>query len=610
MSRTARFRTTALGRSFKILGRRDLKKLSLIVVIQILFGFLDLVGIALIGLLGALTISGVQSKSPGSRISQVLEFLSIDTFSFQSQVAVIGAIAAVLLIAKTLFSMYFGRLILRFLSFRSAAISSNLIKKLLSTPLLEVQKNTNQQTIYALTTGVTTITLGIIGAVATIVSDSALLMILSIGLFLLDPVMALLIFVVFTIVAGLLYNLLHKKAKYLGEREAKLNIDSFDKINEVLLSYRETTVRGRRMNYAREISEIRYDLSETSAALGFLPNISKYIVESVVVIGALLICAIQFSLNDAGQAIASLSVFIAAGSRIAPAVLRVQQSSIAIRGNIGVAGPTLELCDRLENQSITDLESSVVDFIHEGFNPKIRISNLTFTYPGSNSEALKQINLELNEGESLAVVGPSGSGKTTLIDILLGVHEITSGLVEVSAMKPAEAISAWPGAISYVPQDVLIVNGSLRKNVALGYPEMENQDSLIQDALELAQLADLLLTVDGNLDHYVGERGTRLSGGQRQRLGIARALFTNPKLLVLDEATSALDGKTELDISSALRNLSGRTTIIMIAHRLSSVKAASKVVYLERGQILAVGTFDEVRAAIPNFDEQAKLMGL
>jgi ABC-type multidrug transport system fused ATPase/permease subunit len=610
MKRVEALKSSALWRSLNILSSKDRKKLSAIVLLQVFFGFLDLLGVALIGLLGALTINGVQSKSPGTRVSQVLEFLNLEKFSFQHQVAVIGLIAAVLLIGKTFLSMYFGKLVLRFLSFRSAQISSDLVKKLLSTPLLQVQMNTSQQTIYALTTGVTTVTIGIIGAFVSIISDTALLLILSIGLFVVDPIMSISIFLVFSVVAILLYYLLHKKAKRLGEQEAQLNIASFEKINEVLLSYRETTVRGRRSNYANEISNIRYELSNTVAELGFLPNISKYIVETVVVIGALLISAVQFSLNDASQAIASLSIFLAAGSRIAPAVLRVQQSSISIKGNAGIAGPTLDLSKKLEQVIIKDVEESKIDFQHIGFVPKISIKHLDFSYPGSKIKSLQDIDLEINAGESLAIVGPSGAGKTTLIDILLGVHDYMFGSVEISGKKPEAAILAWPGAISYVPQDVHVVNGSVRKNVSLGYPTLSDEHELIRTALELAQLGEFLESVSGNIDHYVGERGTRLSGGQRQRLGIARALFTNPKLLVLDEATSALDGKTEMDISAALKNLSGKTTVIMIAHRLSSVKAVNKVAYMENGKILALGTFQEVRDKIPNFDDQAKLMGL
>ena len=185
-----------------------------------------------------------------------------------------------------------------------------------------------------------------------------------------------------------------------------------------------------------------------------------------------------------------------------------------------------------------------------------------------------------------------------------------TGLVSIAGKLPLEAIATWPGSISYVPQDVTISNGTFRENVGLGYPVEVATDELVWSALEVAQLADFVRKLPQGLDTPVGERGTKISGGQRQRLGIARAMFTQPKLLVLDEATSSLDGQTEADISGAIQSLKGSVTVIMIAHRLSTVRNADQVVYMEKGKILAKGTFEEVRAAVPDFDSQAKLMGL
>jgi len=207
-------------------------------------------------------------------------------------------------------------------------------------------------------------------------------------------------------------------------------------------------------------------------------------------------------------------------------------------------------------------------------------------------------------------VGSSGAGKTTLVDVLLGILEPDSGTVQISGVTPLEAISKWPGAIAYVPQDVLVTNGSIRENVALGYPLEAATDELVNDAIRIASLAEFVATLPEGLDTNLGERGAKISGGQRQRIGIARALFTKPKLLVLDEATSALDGGTEESISSDIQKLKGSTTVVLIAHRLSTVRDADLVLYMDKGEIVARGTFEEVRNAVPDFDRQAKLMGL
>jgi ABC-type multidrug transport system fused ATPase/permease subunit len=247
---------------------------------------------------------------------------------------------------------------------------------------------------------------------------------------------------------------------------------------------------------------------------------------------------------------------------------------------------------------------------HLGFNGNLSIENVSITYPTKSSKALNGVSLKVNSGQSFAIVGPSGAGKTTLIDVLLGVLPPDYGQILVSGMSPLEAISEWPGAMAYVPQDVIIARGTIRENVALGFPANVASDELVWKAIRDAQLEDFINTLPQGLDTEVGQRGARISGGQRQRLGIARAMFTRPKLLVLDEATSSLDGQTEADISAAIQRLHGSVTIVMIAHRLSTVLNADQVIYMSEGNILSKGTFDEVRAAVPDFDHQAELMGL
>jgi ABC-type multidrug transport system fused ATPase/permease subunit len=207
-------------------------------------------------------------------------------------------------------------------------------------------------------------------------------------------------------------------------------------------------------------------------------------------------------------------------------------------------------------------------------------------------------------------VGPSGAGKTTLIDIILGLITPESGDVLISGIKPSEAIVKHPGAISYVPQDILISDGSVKDNVVLGYDKSQVPQAQIEKALDIAQLSKVVSSMSNGLDTQVGDRGTLLSGGQRQRLGIARALITNPKLIVLDEATSSLDGQTESELSDAINKLKNQATVILVAHRLSTVRTADQVIYIAEGVIKATGTFDQIRAAVPDFEQQAQLMSL
>ncbi len=232
------------------------------------------------------------------------------------------------------------------------------------------------------------------------------------------------------------------------------------------------------------------------------------------------------------------------------------------------------------------------------------------TYPTSDVPALVDVSFSVPAGASLALVGPSGAGKSTLADVLMGVLEPDAGTVALGGVSPMEAISGSPGSIAYVPQTVFLADTTIRSNVGLGLPPEQIDDELVWKALARAQLDDMVRGLPTQLDTEIGEGGTRLSGGQRQRLGLARALYTDPVLLVLDEATSALDTETEHAVTEVLRALDGDVTVVVVAHRLSTVLNSSVVLYLEAGRLVSSGTFNEVRAAVPRLNRQAELSGL
>ena len=605
-----RVKSSMVGRSMLTLPSGDRNKLKIVVAIQVLFGFLDLAGVAIIGVIGSLSVSGVRSSEPGDRVSSLLDFLNLSHLEFQTQIAVLGFTAMFFLVSRTILSVFFTRKILFFLSRRGAFISSELIYRWLSQPLTVIQSRSTQESVYSLTSGVQIITLGIIATTLNFLTDLALLVILMLGLFAVDVVTALSTILLFSLISLVIFKTTSARAVELGKENTKFTISSNEKLVEVLSSYRESVVRNRREYYAREIRTLREGLASASAEIQFMPNISKYVIESSVIIGAVFISGIQFVLNDAVHAVSTLAIFMAAGTRLAPAVMRMQQSIITVKTNIGSAGPTLDLIDFLGNSEKTFIVSDKVETEHRGFEPSIRVSNLTWTYPKSKGPALQDINLEVNPGEFIALVGPSGAGKTSLVDAILGVLPSKDGEVLISGKTPLEAVKEWPGAIAYVPQDVLISDGSIRQNVSIGFPDSEATDELVWKAIEMAQLKTFVKSLPKELDSQVGERGTRISGGQKQRLGIARAMFTMPKLLVLDEATSSLDGQTESDIADAIQALKGIVTVVMIAHRLSTVREADKVIYLDHGKILSIGSFQEVRSKVPEFDRQAQLMGL
>jgi ABC-type multidrug transport system fused ATPase/permease subunit len=464
--------------------------------------------------------------------------------------------------------------------------------------------------LFSVTTGVTALTVGLIGSVTTMFSDIILLLVICLGLFVVDPTLAVLTILFLSATALSLYFLMSKRARKLGILNGELSISSDQKILEVLNSYREALIKNRRGYYSNQIRDSRVDLANVTAEFSFMPNISKYVVEISLVLGAVLISASQFLLQDASRAVATLGVFLAAGSRLAPAILRLQTSAIQVRISGGQAKTTLELIKFLSIQDFNPTKSQGFRTDFELFVPQVEINDLTYSHGNQKLPTLKNIFVNILPGEFVALTGPSGAGKTTLIDCMIGALRTELGSIKISGMSPLEAIENWPGAIGYVPQDVVTLNATIKENVIFGYSADEVPEVLINHALRKAHLFDHVLGLENGVNSYVGDKGTKLSGGQRQRLGIARALVSQPKLLILDEATSSLDGKSEADISDSINEFRGEVTTIVIAHRLSTIRTADKVIYMNTGSIEFVGTFDEVRQNVPEFDNQAKLMGL
>lgn len=599
-----------MGRCSKVFSRRDQRLIVGFTLVQVFLSFFDLVGLAVVGVLGSLAVSGVQSSKPSTIVESFLSIVGLESAPIQNQTAILGVIAAIFLISRSLLSVVFTRQYTLFLSRRAAIISARLTSRLLSQSLTYIQSNTSMYFLNALTAGVQSITVGVIGTLIMLVADMSLMIVLSIGLFIVDPVISLISLVFFASVASILYRMTHVRARQLGDKNLEFGVKSSEKIIEVLSSYRESVVRNRRGYYAKEIGELRYKLAETIAEISFLPSISKYVMETSAIIVALVVSASQFILYDAGRAVATLMIFMVAITRIAPAVLRFQQSMIGIKTSLAQAESALKLVEEIDVVDELEDPNSTLQIVHDGFTPEINIDSLNFSYPSRTSKTLQDISLRVSAYSIFAIVGPSGGGKTTLADLILGVLQPTSGSVQISGLSPLQAIINWPGAISYVPQDTLIISGSIRENVGLGFSNLESFDELIWESLALAQLEDFVRNLPGGLSAQVGERGTQLSGGQRQRLGIARALFTRPKLIVFDEATSSLDVATEFEVSQAINSLRSRVTIVLIAHRLSTIRKADSIIYLDSGKVLACGDFNHLRSVVPEFDNQARLTGL
>lgn len=571
----------------------------------------------LLGLVGALAVTTIQGMPPPTALQTASDTLGLEGLTSAQMLGWLAASAAILLLVKSILSSFLIRRVFRFLASRQATVSASLTRALLARPLTFVQVRSSQETSYALVQGVSAATLVMLGQGVVFISEFSLLALLAVFLLVVNPLVALISIVFFGLVALALQWSLGRWAMSSAQSLADSDINSLDSIQEAMNSYREIVVSDRRDFYISRIETLRWQAAQHSADLQFISSFPKYVFEVALVIGGSALAVALFSTQDAVSAMGTLALFLAAATRVMPSILRLQGASLMMRNAAGTAASTLALAETIGSDSDSNRVrpecSTISARIQEGypdFVPMIEVSNVTFTYPGASHAALADVSLHAPSGSSVALVGVSGAGKSTLADILLGVLEPQQGQVHLGSVAPQEAIRRWPGGVAYVPQEVALANATVRANVALGIPGEAVDDALVWEALERARLKDVVSANREGLDAVVGERGFRLSGGQRQRLGIARALYTRPRLIVLDEATSSLDAETERSIADTLDALEGSVTTIIIAHRLSTVLDVDQLIYLEQGKVVACGSFDEVRHQVRAFDRQARMMGL
>jgi ABC-type multidrug transport system fused ATPase/permease subunit len=599
-----------ISRTVNLFDKKEKAKLLATTAIQVILGFLDLLGVALVGMLAALAIRGFQSQQPGDRVSRILELVGLENSNFRTQIMWIGILAILVLVIKTVLSVYFMRKTITYLSMKSARITSSLTSKLLNQQITYIQKESIQNRIFNLTNGVSNLMVGVMANLILVIADTSLLLVLTAGLFVVDPIISICTLSLFSLIGVMLYVLTHMRASKLSSSYRRITIESNQKLFEVLSSFRELTTRGGLSYSANIIRKQRNELAKYDAELKFLPNISKYVTELAIVLGVVALAGLLLTRADPYRAIGVLAVFITASTRIAPAVMRIQQNFVMVKAYISSARPTLELADELNRANALSQENSRFEFEHLGFTPSITVENLTYTYPDASSPVVKNISLKANPGSFIALVGPSGSGKSTLVDLILGILETSDDSIKISGVDSKSAVHNWPGAIGYVPQEVFLANATVKENVCLGYDPTKIEDADIWSALRAAELEDFISGLPNGLQTMISEGGNNLSGGQKQRLGIARALFTKPKVIIFDEATSSLDPETESKITDSIVKLRGACTVLVIAHRLSTVRLADELLYLSEGEVAASGTFEELKLVNLSFANQAKLMGL
>ena len=558
---------------------REKNRLFRFVILQSSLGILDLFGILLIGLLGSLAVTENQSLQQIKIIPGlgVLDKLFHDKTQGET-LLYLGFLAIIVLILKTCLTLLLTRRIIQALSRKGAGISNHLVTKFLETPFENISRWPSQDILFTITRGVEYLTIQVFSSGVILLADISLLLILFFGLMIINPVVAFALGIMFCFVGYLLYYLMHLKAANLGELTAQLTIESNNSILKPLIFFREMTVTSRKANFTENIMKNRMKLAEVSAETNFLPYISKYLIETTVVVGAVIIAGFEFVQYGTAQAVASLAIFMASGSRIAPAVLRIQQGYFSISNGLAVSSSTIKLLSDLKLVPTLDQSKRTTPLEIENFIPTVMVKNLSFNYENSKDKILDSIDFTISAGEHVLITGASGVGKSTLVDLLLGVLVPTQGEVIISGLTPKVAVDSWPGAIGYVPQSISIMDDSVLSNVALGIDIQHVQEENIYRALELSGLGDFISKLPSGIHTKIGDGGFGISGGQRQRIGIARALYSEPKLLILDEATNALDQETENEVIRRILSMENKLTVISITHTDITQNSPTKII--------------------------------
>jgi ABC-type multidrug transport system fused ATPase/permease subunit len=515
----------------------------------------------------------------------------------------LGAIAFGLYVLKGLGAIVVLRSTTTFGLRQEADLSRRLMVSYLRAPYVEHLRRNSAELVRTLT-----VSLAQIFRVAFVQCFSAIADLFSVALVgvilaTVNPVLALCTAAYFAAV-GVLYQrmthrLLSRAARTVHEGQAV----ELRTIQQPLDAVKEVKLRGATMFFADEVAAVRQELVPAHRVIALASVLPRYVLELTMVGAAALIAAVAFATESTATATATLGLFLVGGFRMLAPLNKVIFGATLARSSM----PSLEqVGEDLAASSRPTIPAHARRDASPMATPRVRLHEVSFAY-GPDACALDHVTVSVDPGDTIGIVGPSGAGKSTLVDVILGLLEPQAGEVTVDERPLADVRDEWQQMVGYVPQSIVLFDDTVRANVALGYARDDVDDDRVREVLRLAQVDEVVAALPNGLDQIIGERGAQLSGGQRQRLGVARALYHRPQVVVFDEATAALDQETEFRLGEMLEELRGALTMLTIAHRLSTVRRCDRLWYLERGHVIGEGSFVELSAEIPGFTRMVEL---
>lgn len=551
------------------------------------------VGLSLLDMLGVLAMLPMMQYVTGQDVSTGALGQVDGLLGNPSSRVLVGTLAALIVgtfVLKDIFALAFRRWQLSFMAEHQIEISTKLLEGYLTGPYAwHLTKNTSDK-LWTIQGAVGAGYIGGVSAALSVITEVLTITFIFGSLMFISPTTTVAALLYFGLAALVVQRLIRPRI-LRASQQVLLASQAMSKASlQSLTAVKEIKLRQAHGPFVATFSAASRDGARAGVSAALLNEVPKYFLEIVFMIGVGILAVGATSGSSPEQGLTLLGIFVAAGTRILPSSVRLINAVAGIRF---ARSPLVHLIqehrwqEEARREQSNDLRTDVVP------TGDVEIRGLTFAYADRPDElVLKGVDLDIPAGQSVAIVGSSGAGKSTLIDLLLGLHRPRSGSITAGATEIFDNLPGWQQNLAVVPQDVTLLDESLAANIAF---DEDVDESWLAEAIERAQLGDLILGLPDGLATTVGERGVRLSGGQRQRIGIARALYRRPRLLVLDEATSALDNETERRLTATIEALKGTMTMVIVAHRLSTVRHCDKLVFMSQGLVQATGTFDEVR---------------